>query len=138
MKQLSVINRDNFDRCPRARVSAVVFNQDTGYIYGKGVNSACGGCSCDQDKTDTAVSASSTCEAVHAEIVALCQSPLSVTKGDGVNDLIAIATSRPPCKECYKALRHSSIRLIVTTGEWEDRDGTKEKWLALGRQWITV
>jgi|APSaa5957512535_1039671.scaffolds.fasta_scaffold23984_2 deoxycytidylate deaminase len=124
------------NQCPRATVKATTYS-NSGVLVGFGVNTlhkSFNGCSCN-DGVDTNKKGSTTCKSVHAELAALID---TWSKGILQEEVIAIAVTRPPCRICCATLLETSIQTIITTDEFEDRDGSKEVWEKAEGTWITL
>lgn len=140
MNEISKMNRTQALRkahshmdCDRGKVAAIIFSAD-GSVLASGKNGlpAClSPCKCN-DGADTYKMGSATCKAGHAEVNALL-----ALKG---NDWKAhsIYVTRPPCRTCLTHILNTGIKLIVTTDEYPDRDGSFITWDNVGREHLIL
>lgn len=120
--------------CPRAGVGVAILS-DNGFVIGTGYNKravAFGKCNCDSGPS-TKEGKSSTCQAVHAEVYAINDVANRFKKY-----MTVLVSTRPPCYQCLNFLATTDIKTIVVSGEWDDRDGSKQRWIDIDREWIVL
>ena len=120
--------------CPRCSVGAVILDKN-GEPIGHGCNTLAESfcpCSCDCG-TPSMEKGSSTCQAIHAEIMAV----FSVSTMYRLA-MDALVSTRPPCYNCLSFLATTSIKKIVVTKEFGDRDHSAQRWMDIGRAWIEL